>query len=695
MRPDRATLAWLAKLFALVLLAYLPFSHTVRRAFADAPTLTPLAAGVQAVPDQMLVKVAPDTAPPTGADPIPFLTVDNGRWYVVHTAPDRLGTLAATPGVLAVQPNGLMSVDPILPSDSLSPSPYPLAPVSDPLFGSQYGLQKMQVPAAWDRTDGAGVTVYVLDTGVWRDHPDFQRDGRSIVVSGPDYAAGDNDASDVHGHGTHVAGTVGAVRNSIGVAGTANVKIVAVRVLGDNGSGQYDWIARGIQWAADQPDPRKVVSMSLGGPGAVGAIADAVAYARAHNTLVVAAAGNASTDAPQSPAMYADLRVGATDQANKLASFSNFGPTNLNLVAPGVSIISTVMTRGGSMSDPSGYREASGTSMATPHMSGVAALAWAAHPGLSSVQVADLLKSTATNLGDTRYYGAGLVNAAAAVGNDSPPPINPTPYPTPRNPTPYPTTTPTPDPYPSYSRRVFELVNAERVKNGLGALPWSAPLARAANGHNLAMDRCAQAGGASCFAHQLPGEPDPNQRARAAGWQGLYVLEDIGRGYDTPESVVNGWMNSAGHRAAILSTRATEIGADYYDGLGGYLGRWWSLEMGVGSTVAPTPTPIRTLPRGYTMTVVYDYDRLTAAVVDTAYWQGVAPYLGRGVTARWTRKSPWLPQPPALPGQLLPDWIMTITLDYNVVSVEAADLNYSLAHPYEGQGVSMTWKRDH
>lgn len=655
-------LAFFLLIILLINLGWACAASNLPRAHADSPA------------SPVLVKVKPSTTPPPGAAGTPFLTTPTGDWYTVRppsgkSAVDAVNDLKGRPDVLdAAQNATLTTQDEPRPEigDVYDGSPdgeiqkrldqwrkqgQPLLPLSnDPLYSQQYSLPNMGAPSAWPVTDGSAATVYVLDTGGDFSHPDLR------LVPGPDYVQGDTDPSDYQGHGTHVAGIVAAIRdNGIGVAGVSKARVVVVRVLGNDGSGYTDAIARGIQWAADQPGDRKIISMSLGGGGENAPLRDAIAYARGRNTLVVAAAGNSNTNQVTSPAIYADLKVCAVAANNTRAPFSNWG-VNINICAPGVDVVSTVMRAGPAIYDPSGYKALSGTSMATPNVSGVAALAWSAHPSYTALQIRDLLLNTATPLGDSTYYGRGLVNAARAVGATTPPPGA---TPTARPPIP----TATPNPATAWGRRVYDLVNQQRVQNGLRALPWSDTLARAARAHNLTMDS------ANCFAHQCPGELDPNARAKSAGWTGLYVLEDIARGYMTPEDVVlDGWMNSAGHRAAILSDRATEIGADFLDGASGnYLGMWWTLEMGVGSTPAPAPTarptPLPQPPAGYVALMTLDYDTARATTVDDAYWtfHRYEAYPCQYVC--WTRTRPNADDPTRTPAGLLPGgWMMTVRL---------------------------------
>lgn len=278
---------------------------------------------------------------------------------------------------------------------------------NDPLYSSdQYGPQKMQAPAAWDVTKGSSsVIAAVIDTGVQTDHPDLT----GKTVGGYDFVDNDNNAYDEQGHGTHVAGTIAATTNNgIGVAGVApEVKVMPVRVLDRNGSGTNDWVANGITYAAD--NGAKVINMSLGGPSGSQALQDAVNYAWNKGVVVIAAAGNSNTSSPSYPAYYPNcIAVAATDSNDARASFSNYGNW-VDVAAPGVAIMST--TLGG------GYAKYSGTSMASPHAAGVAALV--ASQGKTHTEVRSILENTADKIAGTgNYWTHGRLNAHRAVTGD-------------------------------------------------------------------------------------------------------------------------------------------------------------------------------------------------------------------------------------------------------------------------------------
>jgi subtilisin family serine protease len=227
---------------------------------------------------------------------------------------------------------------------------------------------------------GDGVTAYVIDTGVQVDHPTFE--GRA--TSGFDAIDGDDDAADGHGHGTHVAGTIGGAE--YGVA--KGVNIVAVRVLDDNGSGTTEQVVAGIDWVAQNHSGPSVANMSLGGP-VDDVLDDAVRGAIDSGVTFAIAAGNSSEDAENaSPARVAEaITVAASDENDAQASFSNFGSV-VDLYAPGVGITSSWLD--------GGENTISGTSMATPHVVGAAALYLSANPTATPADVQTALTEAAT-----------------------------------------------------------------------------------------------------------------------------------------------------------------------------------------------------------------------------------------------------------------------------------------------------------
>ncbi len=283
---------------------------------------------------------------------------------------------------------------------------------NDTYFANQWALQTgfLDAPSAWTTHHGTGtVTVAVIDSGVDLDHPDLQAN----ITSGWDFVDDDSLPDDEFGHGTHVAGIIAAVgNNGIGVSGVSwGARIMPVRALDSYGSGTISDVASAIYYAVD--NGARVINMSLGAPGTsypctgFEVVRDAMQYALNHDVLVVVSAGNESASAVSCPAAYDQaVAVAATNSSDTLAYYSNFGP-RLDIAAPGSSIFSTL--RGGS------YGYMSGTSMAAPHVAGLAALIWSYTPSLSRSQVQELIQTSADDLGSPGWdeqYGYGRINAA-------------------------------------------------------------------------------------------------------------------------------------------------------------------------------------------------------------------------------------------------------------------------------------------
>ena len=290
---------------------------------------------------------------------------------------------------------------------------YALDTPNDPSYVSQWGLPKIDMPNAWQIGEGSSdVVVAVIDTGIDLDHPDLSctvPDGEPKLTNGWDYANGDSSADDDHSHGTHVAGIISACTdNDVGIAGVApNVRLMPVKVLDSGGSGSYSDVANGIIYATN--NGADIINLSLGGSAGNSTLASAVQYANNNGVLVIAASGNAGASSIYYPAAYSEaMAVGATDSTDYRAYYSNYG-NGLDVVAPGSSIYSTV---------PGSYAYKSGTSMATPHVAGLAALIWSLDPALSNTEVRQIIQSTTDDKGSAGYdiyYGHGRINAYAAL----------------------------------------------------------------------------------------------------------------------------------------------------------------------------------------------------------------------------------------------------------------------------------------
>lgn len=314
----------------------------------------------------------------------------------------------------------------------------------DPGFASQWGLVRIHCPEAWEVSRGQpGVVVAVVDSGIDLDHPELAPlllpglDVVDLADTAPpagtrfegDWLQRDDRPQDEVGHGTHVAGTIACVSNNgSGVTGInwlcslLPVKVLT-RIVHNDASGRVRAIgsaadiAAGIRWAVDHG--AQIINLSLGGYSSTFVERDAVAYAVASGVVVVAAMGNDGSGTPAHPAACPGvIAVGATDPLDKRAPFSNFG-SHLSLVAPGTDILSTAWKATHGLQ--------SGTSMACPHVSGVAALVKAWNPSLNAEQIATILRETAEPLREQAtdpipndFHGFGLVNALAALQRASP-----------------------------------------------------------------------------------------------------------------------------------------------------------------------------------------------------------------------------------------------------------------------------------
>lgn len=304
---------------------------------------------------------------------------------------------------------------------------------------------------AWDISQGDNINIAILDTG-YTDHPDTRErtingyDMISYTSLSNDSDGRDGDARDPgtgigcanknsNWHGTHVAGIAGAsVNNDIGAMGIApKANLLHVRVLGQCGSGYRSDIIDGIYWAAGKqvnelplnPNPAKVINLSLGGSSDCGSYQAAIDYAMAQGASVVVSAGNNNIDASmQSPAnCNGVITVAASDESGDKASYSNFSPLgeSVDITAPDSNIIAPV-NNGTEGPTTSGYGYKSGTSMAAPHVAGVIALMLETHPELTPAEVKSILTDTADQFApfsqcntQQPICGAGLVNAVAAL----------------------------------------------------------------------------------------------------------------------------------------------------------------------------------------------------------------------------------------------------------------------------------------
>lgn len=323
------------------------------------------------------------------------------------------------------------------------------AATDDQYFGRQYALQNdgqwftntpntqtiatgkqdadVDAVEAWKVTTGSGVKVAILDSGVANVHDDIasQVVGHANFVSANTKEDPEADPEDKYGHGTHVAGIVAAkFNNKIGVAGVCpDCSILDVKVLNDNGSGSSSVIANGISWAAS--NGAKVINMSLGQRVSSRTLEAAVNNAWSQGAVIVAAAGNAGTQAKIYPGAYPNvIAVAATDNNDAKASFSTYGKW-VDVAAPGVNVYSTFPNHpfvlGTQNGRATGYDIASGTSMASPIVAATAALAWSSQPGANNTLVRSKIESTADRItGTGTNWAHGRVNACKAVASSCP-----------------------------------------------------------------------------------------------------------------------------------------------------------------------------------------------------------------------------------------------------------------------------------
>ncbi len=284
---------------------------------------------------------------------------------------------------------------------------------NDPEYSKQWNLRSINIESAWDETKGSGVTVAVIDTGI-SPVPDLKD---TKFVTGYDFVNDQSDAYDDSGHGTHVAGTIAqSTNNNYGVAGVAyEANLMPLKVLSASGGGTVADIAEAIRFAAD--NGADVINMSLGGPGESKLMEEALDYAYQKGVVLVAAAGNSNENSASYPARYRHvIGVAATDAADTKAPYSNFG-AGVDISAPGGSEGGLILqeTLDPETNEPvfAGYQ---GTSMAAPHVAGIAALVKAS--GIKEPdEVLNVLMQSARVVQEDplNHFGAGHVDASAAV----------------------------------------------------------------------------------------------------------------------------------------------------------------------------------------------------------------------------------------------------------------------------------------
>jgi len=277
---------------------------------------------------------------------------------------------------------------------------------NDPEWISQWGPAKIKTDIAWDTQKGDhSILVAIVDTGIYN-HSDL---AANYVPLGYDWVNDDSNPTDDHGHGTHCAGIIAAtLNNSKGIAGLAQVRVMAEKGFSHSGVGYSDDLANAIMHATDQGT--HIISCSWGSSQESQLVHMAIKYATNAGALVIAAAGNSGTNTVNYPAAYSEVvAVTATDENDNPALFSTYGDW-VDVAAPGTSIYSTYLWNT--------YLSMSGTSMACPHVAGVAALVWSQYPTMNNEQVRSQLLYTADDLGANGFdifYGYGRINALRAV----------------------------------------------------------------------------------------------------------------------------------------------------------------------------------------------------------------------------------------------------------------------------------------
>ncbi|UWG96980.1 S8 family serine peptidase [Dehalobacter sp. DCM] len=304
------------------------------------------------------------------------------------------------------------------------------AAISDPEYSDQWSLRKVRADQAWDEgATGEGIVIAVIDTGVDLNSTELQDGSVSNLVGGYNAYTGSTSTQaiqDDHGHGTSVAGLIAALNNSRGIIGVAyKAKIMPVKVMDETGQGEDDIIADGIVWAADHG--ADIINMSIGADSENDILDDALDYAAAKGCLLIASSGNNQEGMPQSIAQQAAVRsslvsypaahpevlaVSAVDINDQITDFSLVGP-EMAMSAPGDKILTTYWT-----TKESGYAYVTGTSIATPFVSGAAALIWSKYPQLTAQEVKKALFSSAYDLGAEGRddsYGYGRLDCYRAL----------------------------------------------------------------------------------------------------------------------------------------------------------------------------------------------------------------------------------------------------------------------------------------
>ncbi len=291
---------------------------------------------------------------------------------------------------------------------------------NDPMYKDQWHMKTAGAEAAWDFGTGRGVTVAVIDTGIaCEDHEGFMKGtdlAETRCVGGWNLIWDHEHANDDHGHGTHVAGTIAqSTDNAVGVTGLAfHARLMPVKVLDKRGWGTNLDVANGIRWAAD--NGAQVINLSLGGPQNSKILIDAVAHARSRGVVVVASAGNSGGSVGYPGGTEGVIGVSASDQNDKLASFSSRGP-GVDIAAPGVDVVQQTICQEGKNKCEI-YASWRGTSMASPHVAAAAAMlvgAGVTDPADVEERLAEGARVVDTSPKGKLLFGAGVLDAGASM----------------------------------------------------------------------------------------------------------------------------------------------------------------------------------------------------------------------------------------------------------------------------------------
>jgi thermitase len=390
------------------------------------------------VDDELLVKFRPGTS---GVQQSSAHQVAGGQ--VVREVPALDVKVVKVPRGQAAARLPLYLNNPNVEYAELNGIAYPTVDATDPLYPLQWALNNtgqtgglvdkdIDAPQAWSvplPPNAPPATIAIVDTGVWGNHPDLL----GKVAASQSWTTATSDPNDYYGHGTHVAGiAAAAANNGVGISGVCQgCKLINAKVCDDYGSCLYDFVANGILWSVgcDWRDANgncfglqhaRAINVSLAGTAPSQTLQAAIDKAVSLGAVVACAAGNSGVTTPYYPAANKNcIAVAATDNRDQKWAYSNYGSSWVDVAAPGVDILSTMLTSGNAFSDPSGYGLLSGTSMATPHVAGLAGLVAMLEPGWTATQIRNQIESQADRIpgtGSRGYWSKGRINACSAMG---------------------------------------------------------------------------------------------------------------------------------------------------------------------------------------------------------------------------------------------------------------------------------------